>query len=181
MDSEITIQPPLTLHGFCESVFQEYSKNWPPTENVIATDFVSFLKIDTFLTPDKLQQLCETLGVIVRFQELPKGIRGFNHTYQNKREIVIGNIGPRAVLLGSREHTLLHELREQIEYEFRKAGHPTTNDADKEERAELFAISVRNFASARAMLDIYQDAIPNAKSGWVQVGLIVLLIVGFFA
>lgn len=74
----------------------------------------------------------------------------------------------------------MHEIREQIEYEFRKAGHPVTNDANKEARAESFAISVRHFASARAMLDIFEDTIPNAKSGWVQFGLIVLLLVGFF-
>jgi hypothetical protein len=55
-------------------------------------------------------------------------------------------------MLGSQEHTLLHELREQIEFEFRKIGRPVvSNAADQEDRAESFASSVRSLASMKGL------------------------------
>lgn len=176
MDTEITIEQPLTLRGFCETVYARHCRDWPPEESVIGNEFVEFFQIQGFVALERLQQLCETLGVTVRVQELPKGIRGFNHTYQEKREIVIGNIGPRATVLGSREHTLLHELREQIEYEFCKSGHPVVKPADKEQRAEGFASAVRTFSSIQGFATVFQDVFPNVKSGWGQFGVLVLLV-----
>ncbi len=177
MDSEITIQQPLTLRGFCETVFLENSKNWPPDESAIAQEFVSFFRIETFPTLGTLQRLCHALGMRVCVQELPKGIRGFNHHYEDRREIVIGATKPEAQALGSREHTLLHELREQIEYEFRKIGHPVASDLDKEQRADHFASFVRLYASSNAAAPFVTDIFSKAKSGWATVGLIVLLII----
>ena len=38
---------------------------------------------------------------------------------------------------------------------------------------------MRLFASAMGMMDIFKDAFADAKSGWAQFGLIVLLVIAF--
>ncbi|MGI9102741.1 MAG: hypothetical protein ACR2IF_09900 [Terriglobales bacterium] len=177
MDGEVTIQQPLTLRGFCESVFLENSKDWPPDECTIAQEFVAFFQIDTFPTLGTLQRLCHTLGMRVREQDLPKGIRGFNHHYEDHREIVIGTTRREAQALGSREHTLLHEVREQIEYEFHKIGHPVATNSDKEHRADHFASFVRLYASGKAALPLATDLFSEASSGLAKFGMIVLAVI----
>jgi hypothetical protein len=176
MDGEVTIEQPLTLRGFCEAAFAKHSKSWPPSESALAHEFIAYFRLEQFVTLDCLQTLCQKLEMSVRIAELPKGIRGYNHAYGNKREILVGTTGPRAVVLGSQEHTLLHELRELIEYEFRKAGHPVAGPSDQEERAETFASSVRSFASMKGLERIFGD-ISEIKSGWAQFAAILLMVI----
>lgn len=177
MDENVTIEPPLTLRGFCESVSQKHAQKWPPSESTLAEEFVSYFQFDDFPTLGYLQQLCIRLGVTVSFRELPKGIRGFNHAYEDQREILIGNVRPEAEDLGSRTHTLLHELREQIEFEFRKVGHPVVNGADNEERAEGFAIATRLYASGKAAFPVMGEFVSDATSRLAKFGWIVLFVV----
>lgn len=179
MDGEITIQQPLTLRGFCETFLLEHSKVWPPSESTLAHEFITYLRLEQFVTLDCLQTLCQKLGVTVRVEELPKGIRGYNHAYGDKREILVGTAGPRATVLGSQEHTLMHELREQIEFEFRKIGRPVaSNAADQEDRAENFASSVRSLASMKGLEKFWGET-SEIKSGWAQFGTILLMVIVF--
>jgi hypothetical protein len=178
MDTEVTIEQPLTLRGFCEAAFSKLSKSWPPSESALADEFISYFRFEKFVTLDCLQTLCQELGMAVCIEELPKGIRGYNHAFENKREILVGTTGPRATVLGSQEHTLLHELREQIEYEFRKGGHPVAGPYDQEDRAESFASLVRSFASMKGLEKLFGD-ISGIKSGWAQFGAILLMVIIF--
>ena len=172
MEPEITIEPALTLRGFCEAVVTNHSAKWPPDESTIAEEFVSFFRMEKVLEFKDLERFCQQLEVGVSIRKLPREFGGHNHTYQGKREILIGTATEGA--LGSREHTLLHELRELIEHEFRAMGHPVVSDlSDREERAERFAGFVRAFAAIKSWQPLF-DGIGAIKSGWGKLGMILL-------
>lgn len=173
MDPEITIQPPLTLRGFCEAVFTRHSGKWPPDEYAIVEEFVSFFRIERELKFKDLEQLCRDLGVGVSVQNLPKELRGHNHRYQGKREIIVGAVTGTA-FPGVREHTLFHELRELIEYEFREIGYPVANGfSDLESRADRFAGAVRAFGAFKGFQPLF-EGIGEIKSHWGTVAMILL-------
>jgi len=153
---EIAIELPKTLSRFCETVIANHSGNWPPSEDVIAHQFISFFEIDGLLGMWDLEQLCRAIGVEVVSRDLPKPLRGHNCTYQGKSEIVVGTV-QGAAGLGSTEHTLLHELRELIEYEFRRLGRAVAaNFPDQESRAESFASHVRALAGLKAAKCVFE-------------------------
>jgi len=178
LDSEITIRPPLTLRGFCQTIVAKHSGNWPPREEAIAEEFFSFFQVDDVFPLGGLEKLCARLGINVSIQELPRELRGHNCAFGEKREIVIGKVEERAAFLGSHEHTLFHELRELIEYEFRNIGHPVAVAADLEWRAETFAAMSRMRASIIGWEPLL-DGIGDIQSTWGRfaVALPVLLIV----
>ena len=181
MDSEVTIQPPLTLRGFCQAVIAKQASAWPPHELTLAQEFLGFFQIEGFIQLRTSEDLCRKLGVSVTVQKLPQGLRGHNCAYQEKREILIGPATGTAAALGSEEHTLFHELRELIEYEFCKLNHPTAVGPELEKRAELFASLVRANAAMKACQPIFQDF--HAQSGWGKLGRILfacLLVVSSF-
>jgi hypothetical protein len=72
--------------------------------------------------------------------------------------------GPAAVL-GSHEHTLIHELRELIEYEFRQIGYSVAIAFDLESQAEMFASGVRVRASIKSCEPLF-DGIGDIRSTW---------------
>jgi hypothetical protein len=179
LDPEITIEPPLTLRGFCEALFRGNSEKWPPDEYTIATGFVFFFRLERELKFKDLEQFCRDLGVEVSVQKLPRELRGHNHRYQGKRGIVVGAVAETA-LPGIREHTLFHELRELIEYEFREIGHPVAaNFSDLESRAETFAGGIRTYGAIKGWQPLL-EGIGEIKSGWAKLGLglLLFLIVG---
>ena len=174
MDPETTILPPVTLPRLCETVVRNHSGKWPPGEDTLAQEFVSFFQIHGSLKLEDLERLCRTLGVEVSVQDLPKGLRGHNHAYQDKREIVIGTVPEAVAAIGSREHTLLHELRELMEYEFRKMEHPiVASFPDGETRAESFAGFVRTLAVMKGWQPLF-EGMGDIKSGWGLFGMFLL-------
>lgn len=176
MEPGITIQPPPTLRSFCEHVIATHSVSWPPDENILSQEFVSSFQVNGFISLGDLERLCRQLGIVVSVQLLPSGLRGHNCVYREEREIVVGTVeGPTAVF-GSREHTLLHELRELMEYEFHRLGCPTANGAHLESRAEMFASSVRTLSALHGLKPLF-DGVSELTSTWKQVGAILLLII----
>ena len=174
MDPEITILPPVTLRRLCETVGRNHSPKWPPDEGTIAEEFVSFFQIHGPLKLEDLERLCRTLGIGVSLRDLPQGLRGHNHAYQGKQEIVIETVAEAAAAIGSREHTLLHELRELMEYEFRKMEHPVaTSSPDRETRAESFAGFVRTLAVMKGWQPLF-EGMGEIKSGWGMFGMFLL-------
>lgn len=173
MDSAVTIQPPLTLRGFCEGFIAKHSSGWPPHEATLADEFVAFLQLDSLLSVRDPKELCKRLGINVTVRGLPEGLRGHNHAYQGRQEIVLGAVSGQAEAFGVQEHTLFHELRELVEYEFRKLGRPTTTAAsDLEARAELFASTVRSMAAMNFLKPAFEDW--DTKSRWGKLGLVLL-------
>ncbi|MCI0625312.1 MAG: hypothetical protein L0387_27325 [Acidobacteria bacterium] len=170
MDSEVIIQPPLTLRGFCRAVITKHSSAWPPNELTLAQEFLSFFQIEGLTQLRTSEDLCRKLGVNVTVQNLPPGLRGHNCAYQETREIVIGPATGTAAAFGSEEHTLFHELRELIEYEFRSLNRPTAVGPELEKQADLFASVVRSWAVLKSCQPIFRDF--PAQSGWGKLGLI---------
>ncbi len=181
MDSKVTIEPPLTLRGFCQAVITKHSSAWPPDELTLAQEFLSFFQIEDSVKLHTSEELCRKLGVKLTVQNLPLGLRGHNCAYREMREIVIGPATGTAAMLGSEEHTLFHELRELIEYEFRRLNHPTAVGPELETRAESFASLVRSWAMLKSCQPIFRDF--HLQSGWGKLGRILfacLLVVGNF-
>lgn len=161
------------LLGFCRTVISQHGDNWPPTEEVLAHEFVNWLGLSAFMTKDGMRELCRSKGINLSFASLPHDIRGVNCTYQGNREIVIGETGMAPF---SDLHTLLHEFREMLEHGFSDIGHPTIGIEDLEVCAERFATACRIKATERE-LPAFIDMAANIEKKWaryVSYGLIVV-------
>jgi hypothetical protein len=141
-------------------VHQKHGSEWPPTEEILAQKFVEYFKFKSLIVLEEIQKLCESSEIILRIAPLPDPLWGYNRRYQGKREILISN---SQVL--TKEHTALHEFRELLEYEFRDLGTPICGNEDREERAEIFAISVRMCAFAKEIPAI-MDRVSSIESKW---------------
>jgi len=178
LTGEIEASP---IVGFCKSVISRHTETWPPKEEALAEEFVEWLGLKTFLTRDKLIELCLSKRVNLSFVELPPELRGFNCSYQDKTEVVITQ---HETVLGADLHNISHEFREVLENGFVELGHSTLGAGDSlEVRAEHFAMSARMMVVARE-IPAYLDTVSNAESTWVRylgfgvlgfVGLVYLL------
>lgn len=62
-------------------------------------------------------------------------------------------------------HTVLHEIREIIEFHFKRLGFPTANSSELESHADQFAFWVPIYAAVRSADLIFYD-ISEANAGW---------------
>lgn len=165
--AKTTVEPPLTLAGFCQAVIAKYSSQWPPDERVIAQEFAGFFRVPTLFGFEGLTRFAARLGITLSEEKLPTPLRGHNHQYEGKREIRVGiPENPMAEALGIRTHTFFHELREQIEYEFRRLGHPVATRSNQEERAEEFASFVRAAALSQVLAPAFDKALEIESKFW---------------
>jgi hypothetical protein len=166
------------LLGFCLAVISRHSENWPPTEQVLAKEFVGWLGVKPFLTRDAMRELCLSKGINLSFSALAHELRGFNCSFQDKKEIVISeheNV-PFADL-----HTLLHEFREMLEHVFVELGWATLSPKDSlEETAEEFAAVARMETGTREF-PAYVEIVGNIETPWQRYLGYVLLAIGFVA
>jgi hypothetical protein len=166
------------LLGFCLAVISRHAENWPPTEEILAKEFVSWLGVKPFLTRDAMRELCLSKGINLSFISLAPELRGFNCSYQDKKEIVISeheNV-PFAHL-----HTLLHEFREMLEYVFVELGYATLTPKDSlEEAAEEFAAIARMETGTREF-PAYIKIVGNIETPWHRYLGYALLVIGFVA
>ncbi len=166
---------------FCKAVISRNSENWPPKEEMLADEFVQWLGLKTFLTRDKLIELCLSKSVNLSFVELPPELRGSNCSFENKTEIVVAQC---ETVPGADLHNLLHEFREVLENTFIELGYSTLGAEDfLELQAEHFAISAR-IEVVKREIPAFIDIVRNAKVKWARylgygvigvVGLIYLL------
>ncbi|MGB6481032.1 MAG: hypothetical protein WBF15_18220, partial [Candidatus Sulfotelmatobacter sp.] len=166
------------LLGFCLAVISRHSENWPPTEQVLAKEFVSWLGVKPFLTRDAMRELCLSKRINLSFTSLAQELRGFNCSFRDKKEIVISdheNV-PFADL-----HTLLHEFREMLEHGFVEVGYATLTPRDSlEETAEEFAAVARMETGTREF-PAYIKIVGNIETPWQRYLGYVLLAIGFVA
>ena len=165
------------LLSFCERVV-ERSKNWPPAEDVLADEFLSFFRISESARFETLSQLCVQIGITVSVQSMPSEIRGHNSFYNGSRTITIAE---RQSFPGANEHTLLHELRELLEHSFVGLGFAVAaNPEDLEKRAELFACLVRSHLAQKTMF-VWLEHVGHVEKKWLRYGAYVLTALGGIA
>lgn len=145
----------LALPEFCAAVANRHGSSWPPTEDRLARDFLAHFGISRFAHYDELVKWCEAVGVEFSTAELPRDLLGLNCWHENVFSIVMPSNGGCFI---SRDHTLLHELREVLEGVFGQLGQPTTERDALECRAEQFAACVRMAVWVESSKDLFQIA-----------------------
>lgn len=134
------VQSP-ALPEFCASVVNRHACAWPPTEDQLARYFLAHFGVARFAHYDGIVNWCGEVGIRFSAERLPQDLRGLNYWHENVFAIVMPINGGCFI---SREHTLLHELREVLEGILGHSGNPTVSDPDAlESRAEQFAACVR--------------------------------------
>lgn len=129
------------LPEFCTAVVTRRADAWPPTEDQLARDFLAHFGIARFTHYDWIVNWCGEVGVQFSTDDFPHDLRGLNYWHENAFSIVMPINGGCFI---SREHTLIHELREVLEGILGHSGNPTVSDRNAlESRAEQFAACVR--------------------------------------
>lgn len=148
------IQPTDLLVTFCRHVVSKHRDKWPPSEHVLAEAFVERFSLEVVVLPEALK-MCKRLGIEVTVAPLPFGLHGLNGEHKGKREIVIAE---EEAFPGGKVHTLLHELREVLEYAFSDLGYPTVQKQGLERRAEEFASAVNLLGMQKAFVMLFTSA-----------------------
>ena len=170
MNEPSNLEYPEPLITFCQGVLAKYVSQWPPEESKLADEFTGHFGLSTLATFENQVKLCENLGIKVSEAILPENLRGHNCCYGNQREI---QIHKQKYL--TREHTLLHELREILEHIFKDMRYPTAKQRSAlEARAETFASSVRTGTFTKMLEGIFQAA-AKIESKWRRWGAFFLI------
>jgi hypothetical protein len=147
---------------FCLAVVSRHVDKWPPTEEVLAEEFVNWLGAKSLMTPSAMQELCLAKGINLSFTPLPPRLQGFNCSFQSKREIVISD---RELVAFAHAHTLFHEFREMLEHLFVELGYATLSTESLETKAEEFAM-VASMATATREFPGYVEMVSNIEKNW---------------
>jgi hypothetical protein len=151
------------LLGFCRAVISRHAEKWPPTEQVLADEFVNWFGANSLMTPIKMRELCLSKGINLSFVQLPRRLHGFNCSFQDKKAIVIAE---HEMAPFGHVHTLFHELREMLEHGFVELGYDTlTSKRSLEARAEEFAMAAR-MATATRELPGYIEMVSRIERNW---------------
>jgi hypothetical protein len=149
--------------AFCLAVISRHGEKWPPTEQALADEFVSWFDAKSFLTKTAMQTLCLSKGIMLSFVPLPPELHGFNCSFGERNEIVISS---REMVPFAHVHTLFHEFRELLERVFVELGHATlTSKSSLEVRAEEFAMAARMETATRE-LPGYIEIVGNIEKNW---------------
>ena len=172
---EITETSPETkpLLTFCEQVISRHKGNWPPSEEVLAKEFVRKFLAKPLFGSEKIVQLSSRLGIGVSFQVLPEEMRGLNCFTETNAMIILKE---EEGFPGSWEHTFFHELREILEYHFRDLGSPTVDDSKLEQHAERFAVFVR-LVQFSEIAKYFVESAKEVEATWKRVSVCVFIIV----
>lgn len=151
-----------SLSEFCREVMSRHADKWPPSESVLADEFVERYSAELLITLERIAQFSETLGIETIEASLPERISGFNFSLEEKKLVVLQ---AKESFPGSREHTFFHELREILEYTFSDLGFHTVEASELEEHAEEFATYVRIAGTMKFWCMFFKDA-ENIQVRW---------------
>ncbi len=165
---------------FCHAVISRHADHWPITEDLLANEFLEFFGTQPILllTFQDVVQLCHRrLRIQVSVRQMPTGVKGFNGSYGDRCEIVISTDQELPGLADL--HTLLHELREVIEWKFETIGRPTANSEglNLEDRAELFATAVQILAGCQMVPGLLESA-SEIKRSWLRISAYIGIFAG---
>jgi hypothetical protein len=155
------IQPADPLVAFCTDVVSENRDKWPPSEHALAEAFLERFSLDPVVLSEVVK-VCNSLGIEVTFVPLPFGLHGLNGVHGQKRHIVIAK---EEAFPGGKVHTLLHELREVLEYSFADLGYPTVQKQGLERRAEEFA-SMATMLGMQKVFVMFFTSVMKIETTW---------------
>lgn len=165
---------------FCQRVVTEHSEHWPISEKVLAEELLAFTGLNLVANLEEVSEVCQSkLGIHVSCSPMPDGLRGHNFSYRKERKILIATDQD---YYGATVHTLLHELREILESEFRGLGYSIagSDNADQEKHAEDFATTVQVTAAARTV-PIFFESASEIERKWLRIGAYFLIVLGALA
>ena len=155
----------LEIASFCQSFISRYRETWPPTEELLAEEFVNWFSLEPFPTREALIRLCLSKGVNLSFPQLPNDLHGFNCSYQETREIMVSEDAKAPF---TDLHTFLHEFREMLEGTFTALGYPTIRPEQfLEVQAEHFAMACRMHAVQKELPSVF-ERIALIEKTWVR-------------
>ena len=144
------------LPEFCAAVVNRHAAAWPPAEDQLAREFRTHFEIARLAFFDGIVKWCNEVGIVVSTMDcFPHDLRGANFWHDKNMSIMMPPYGGCVI---SREHTLLHEVRELLERLFSQIGYPTSEGAALETRAEQFAACVRIAVFLESSKDFFQLA-----------------------
>jgi hypothetical protein len=121
---------------FCQNIISRHPNPWPPTEQYLACEFVLYFKSFWFITINELEKFCLETNIELTQKSLPCDLLASNCFFNGKRIIELDDHPQNLVI---QPHTILHEIRELLEYVFCDLGYPIADSAQIELRANEFA------------------------------------------
>ena len=106
--------------SFCQNFVAHNLDAWPPKEQVLANEFAVYFRLPVFITMRELERFCSATNIELTQKKLPEDLLAVNCSTNGKRIIELNEV-PQD--LSIQPHTVLHEVRELLEYTFRGLSH----------------------------------------------------------
>jgi hypothetical protein len=161
--------------SFCQNFILQHPDPWPPDEKTLANEFVSYFESFNFLIISELEKYCTATGIELTKKTLPRDLLAVNCFPDGKRIVVLGDHAEYTLI---QPHTVLHEIRELLEYSLRDLGSPTTDKDQIESRADEFASLVMIGNGERICTKLLEDALGIESGLWK---FLAVALIGFCA
>lgn len=181
-NSSIEIEPRDLLRAFCEAYISQNGRN-PINESQLADAFVKFFGIPPLVDVRSLDEFFVETNIELRKRDLPIGLLGVNMSFEGKRRI---DLSERTEQKHFQVHTVLHEIREIVENDFRLLGFGRAEShQDFEHSANEFAFYAIMFSQMTVFQSLFDNAYEMESNWWKwgTMGLISmgLLVVGLYS
>jgi hypothetical protein len=161
------------LKAFCEAYTSQHREKWPTSEYELAEAFVSHFGIPIVFRMADLQNFLVRTNIELIEGDFPADLLGVNMSFGMKRQIFTSRNVDHVPF---RIHTVLHEIREIVEDDFRRLGFATTNSSGLDSRADEFSFAVHFYAGMASIEDRVKDA-SEMNSTWQSFGSLCLFTV----
>ena len=162
---------------FCQDFIFRYHNSWPPDEQTLAREFVSYFRSFWFVTIGEIEKFCLATGIELTQKNITHDLLAVNFSFNGKRGIELDD---RPQNLPIQTHTALHEIRELLEYTFCDLGSPITGRSEIEIRANEFASLVMISRIEREFAGLIETAV-EIRPGFLKIGAFALLGAAAFA
>lgn len=160
--------------SFCQKFISGYPNTWPPDEKTLASEFVSHFDSFRFVTMGELKKFCLATGVKITEKRLDYDFLAVNYSFNGEKNIHLDD-RPQNLLI--QPHTILHEIREFLEYTFCELGSPILDSDEietREMRANEFALLVMLSGFQREIAGSIENAL-EIRPGLLKFGAFVLI------
>jgi hypothetical protein len=162
------------LTTFCQSYISQNTACWPTDETKLASVFVKFFRLPLLGHVGTLEGFAVQTRIILIETELPGNLLGMNVSFEGKKQILYS--GHRRHI-HSPVHTVLHEIRELLENEFRRLGFATIQTRrGLEKRADRFACAAF-LESGVPELQHWISKTSEIESKWRKFGGFALIVI----